>query len=145
MADYATRADVVRALGGNKRLLQLTDYDDTGCEVDDLVDDAIAEAEAEINATIAEIREVPLSPVPSHIKYMSANLAALVLKSRRDALIEADVLKLTNIREWLTNFRNGVVSLGTNDIPAASRRHIPSTTDRATTKDISRDAMKGFS
>ena len=142
---YATRADVVIAAGGTARLLQLSDFDGDSKEDTDLVDSAIIEAEALINTYVRKKREVPLpAPVPDVIRTMTANIAVWVLKSRRDALTEADVMLQEQRVQWLENLARGKVDLGVNPAPAASPHNQPAATDRAASKAVSRENLKGF-
>ena len=142
---YATRADVVIAAGGTARLLQLADHDADSKEDDDLVDSAIIEAESLINSYVRKKREVPLPPpVPDVIRTMTANIAVWVLKSRRDALTEADAMLQEQRVQWLENLARGKVDLGVNPAPAASPHNQPSATARPTSKAVSRENLKGF-
>jgi len=145
MATYASRADVVLAAGGEARLLQITDFDGDGLEDSGIVTDAVDEAEAQINTYARKRFATPFDPVPESIRRLAANLAVYVLKARRDALTESDD-RLQDARlDWLAMLANGKVDPGISPAPAASPHNAPSTTDRPSSKAISRENLEGFS
>jgi phage gp36-like protein len=141
---YSVSADVQQAIGGAARLLQLADHDGNGVIDTGVVDDAIAEADAIINSYARKVREVPISPIPEIIKRMSANLTVWVLKRRRGALDDTDVINHQDDIQWLTNLSVGKVDLGVNPAPAASPHNVPTVTERPCSKAVSRESMKGF-
>jgi phage gp36-like protein len=145
VALYATAADVQVAAGGVKRLLQITDIDGDALEDTGVVDAALDEAEAMINSYARKKFEVPFTTVPEIIKRTAANLAVWVLKRNIDALTEQDSMTHDAQIEWLEGLASGKVDPGVTPSPTASAHNQPSTTDRPTSKAVSRENLKGFS
>ena len=76
---YVTRA-ILTARYGQDRLVQLTDRDGTaGAIVDAVLDQAIADAAAEIDAHLAGRYQLPLATVPPVVEGIAARLALLAL------------------------------------------------------------------
>ncbi len=144
MPNYATRADVVVAAGGLARLLQIADFDNDGLEDTGLVDGAIDEAEGLIDSYLRKKREVPLAAAPQVIVRMAANMAVYVLKARRDAVTENDRLLEEDRIKWLENFAKGLVTLGVDPAPASSPHNQPRVSDKRSSRDESRENLKGF-
>ena len=145
MGDYATRTNVVFAAGGEERLLQLTDANSDGLEDASIVDDAIEEAEALINSYVRKKREVPVVPAPPILVKLAAKIAVYVLKEHRDAVTERDAMLHDDRIRWLENFAKGTVVLGVNPAPAASPHNQPSSTERPSSKTVSRKNLEGYS
>ncbi len=145
MGDYATRADIVFAAGGEERLLQLTDPNSDGLEDDDVINEAIIDAESLINSYVRKKREVPVSPVPPVLRKLAAKLAVYALKEQRDAVTESDTLLQGDRIHWLEGFSKGTVVLGVNPAPTASPHNQPSASERPTSKSVSRRNLEGYS
>lgn len=64
-------------------LIQLTDDEDTGAINEDTIDEAIAQADAEIDLYCSPRYTVPFSPVPAVIKKFSVDIAIYNLYSRK--------------------------------------------------------------
>jgi phage gp36-like protein len=135
---------VILSAGGLKRLVQITDYDNDGEEDSGVVDGALLEAEGIVNSFARKRFEVPLSPVPDTIKDITANIAVYILKSRRDALTEADVLLQKDRMKWLKDLSSGATVPGTNPTPGKSPLNSPSATARPSSKAVGRDNLKGY-
>lgn len=143
--NYSTRADVVLAAGGVERLVQLTDYDNSGEEDTDLVNDALCEAEGVIDSYLRKRFEVPLQVVPELVRRTAANMAVHVLKSRRDAITEKDVLEQEQRIKWLEGIKDGSIDPGVSPKLAKSPHNNPVSSERPSSKAVSRENLKGFS
>ncbi len=64
-------------------LIQLSDDNNDGIADATVIDEAIAQADAEINARISKRYAVPMNPVPALAKSLSATLAIGILYSHR--------------------------------------------------------------
>lgn len=109
---YSTIDDIM-ALIPEQELVQLTD--DTGAGVVDLplVERAIADADAEIDAYLAGRYPVPLAPAPDIIRRLSAELAGHLLYARRVPVIPDSWRdRRSQAQRLLENISRGVVSLG---------------------------------
>ena len=143
---YATRDDAVIAAGGVARLVQLSDFDDSGQEDSGLVDDALCEAEGVINSYVRKRFEVPIpAPIPETIRNTCRNMAIYILKSRRDAVTEKDAMEQTQRIEWLEGIASGKVDPGVAPKLAKSPHNSPRATERPTSKAVSRKNLEGFS
>lgn len=76
---YCTRQDLVDRFG-EREVILLTDRDgSTGMVVDEVLDRAIADAEAEIDGYLGGRYTVPLDPVPTSIRRVACDLARYYL------------------------------------------------------------------
>lgn len=83
---YSTRADIENTIIPSADLQQLTDDESQGEQNPEIavrIENAIAAADAEIDAMLRGLYVVPLTTVPDIIKRISAKLAAWNLWSRR--------------------------------------------------------------
>jgi len=94
-------------------LLQLTDDEGAGTVRQDVVEEMIADAEAEIDSYGRSRYSVPFSPVPTVIKSVCRTLVQFALFSRRpDAAIPEGILKrYERAISWLKDFSAGKVSI----------------------------------
>lgn len=144
MGDYILRADVVHAVGGEERLLQLTDYDRDGAEDPGIVDAAIADAEGLINSYARKAFDVPFAPVPAIIKTVAKNLAAYCLRASRETITETVRVEQEDRIKWLEHLAQGKVDPGVSVAPTASGSNRGTNTARASSKAVSRENLKGF-
>ena len=145
MPNYTNRDAVAIAVGGEERLTQLTDYDKDGSEDDGVVDAAIDDAEALIDSYARKVFDVPFSPVPPIIATMAKKLAIYNLRERRDAITDAARLEHEDRLEWLKNLAKGVVDPGISPAPGPSGHNRSTSTERPSSKAVSRESLKGFS
>jgi phage gp36-like protein len=80
---YCTQTDILQQID-NDILQSLTDDHNLGQVDDDMVDRAIADADANIDAYCQGRYTVPLDPVPDKIRQISVDIAIYNLYSRRD-------------------------------------------------------------
>jgi len=71
---YSTYADLIKK-HDEQYLIQLSDDNNDGVADTSVIDEAIAQADAEINARVANRYAVPLNPVPALATSLSAVLA----------------------------------------------------------------------
>ena len=83
---YCTIDDIRDQLD-EKKLVQLTDDNQTGAVDEDRVTKAVTDADATIDAYCQSRYTVPLTPVPAKINAVSVDLAVYNLYSRRDDTI----------------------------------------------------------
>lgn len=79
---YCTQSDIEKQLP-QEELVQLTDDDGDGLPDTGVVDEAIAEADAEIDSYLAARYSLPLASVPVLLKKLSVDIAIWNLYSRR--------------------------------------------------------------
>lgn len=98
----------------------LTDDSLTGSIDAAVVGEAIADADAEIDAWVGGRYQVPFSPVPDVICKVSADIAIYNLFSRRDAeLPEVRKDRYRNALKLLESIAKGTVSIGAAEQTAA--------------------------
>ncbi len=142
---YATSADLQRAAGGAERLLQIADHDDDGVLDTDLVNDVLCQAEGLIDSYIRMVHVTPLTvPIPQSITTIAADIAVWMLKGYRDAHNEADIERHDARVRWLEGVAKGSIDLGAAPTTAASPHNVASSTDRPSSKAVSRETTKGF-
>jgi phage gp36-like protein len=146
---YSAQADIQNAVGGAKRLGQLTDWTGAGTIDAAVVVDAIAEADAIIDSYAGKRFSVPFSPVPEVIKRTSAEMARIILARRREMIsddLQARWVEIAGPEGWLHQLATGVVTPGGDPLPLA---HSTMAADRVDTtlpdeRDASRANLTGF-
>ena len=109
---YSTLSDVLLQLG-DEELKQLTDDYDTGSLASEVVDRAIADADAEVDGYLSGLYTTPLSPVPAFVRKMSVDLAIYNLYSRRvDTLPDIRRERADNTRGYLMQLVHGLIDPG---------------------------------
>lgn len=150
---YSVQADVENAVGGNKRLKQLFDWDSNGAVDVTAVDSCIAEADALIDSFASKRFTVPFNPVPPIIKSMSARLAGLVAARRRGPMTDDQLREWNSIagtetgnEGWLYRLATGVVTPGGDPLPTAhsTMQNDGVETTMPSDRDVSRDKLGGF-
>jgi len=117
---YADEENVERAAGGRKKLIQLTDLENANEVNQELLLDAVAEADSWINSYLEPRYVVPIATPPEVIRRVSAQLTVYILKQRREALTDADQTRFEDIITWLQGVRRGEISPGVDPRPPES-------------------------
>ncbi|GBC62491.1 DUF1320 domain-containing protein [Desulfonema ishimotonii] len=114
---YGRREGLIRLLN-EQTLLDLCDSTGTATSDDPAViailDEAIEQADREIDAHVAVVRPVPLDPVPEFISNLSDRMAVVHLFRRSPHAIvpEAWQKEQDNCRRVLENIAQGRISIG---------------------------------
>jgi phage gp36-like protein len=114
---YSTIADLLKILPADE-VLQLADDDGAGAVADPVVtavlEEAIGQADSEIDTYVGTVREVPLSPVPAIIARLSTKLAVHNLYLRRHGVNEPEAWQRETVRcqRLLDGIAAGRVALG---------------------------------
>lgn len=144
---YSSLAAVQIAIGGREKLIQATDQDGAGAGINqEVLDQAINEADSIINSYLRKQWAVPLNPVPDVISNLSAAWAARNLrrnlynglKQPEDADQEAVD------REWLLAVAKGEVSLDITIAPAPAPDRIDKAAPRDSTMKISVSRLRFY-
>jgi len=108
---YCTKADIL-GLIPEETLIQLTDDHGAGIVDDGIVDQSIADADAEIEGYCGERYTLPFSPVPAIIKKASADIAIYNLYGRRQGAPEDRSKRYDNAIKLLRDISAGKITLG---------------------------------
>ena len=109
---YCTRSDLIDRFG-KEDLQQLTDREDRGIIDNRVLDKAIADADAEINAKLKARYTLPLSPVPPILNLKACYIALYYLHG--DSATD-QVIKFNNdAMAYLKDVRDGKESLDVDD------------------------------
>lgn len=141
---YCALADIKKLLPEDV-VVQLTDDEGIGAVNQARVDEAIEQADAEINSYSAVRYAVPFSTVPDVVKKLSVDIAIYNLYSRRtEEIPPTRSERYKNAIRQLEGIAKGVVSLGVDPAPAASSQS-PQTVDISGAKrTFSRARMEDF-
>ncbi len=142
---YCTIDDIKKLLP-EELLIQLTDDEGLNRVNDARVDEAIAQAGAEIDSYCATKYAVPFATVPPIVKKCSVDMAIYNLYSRRvEKTPETRVDRYNNAVKLLSNIAKGVVSIGADPAPTeqATGDQI-SGTKEASDRVVTRSKMRGY-
>lgn len=143
---YATLDDILKLIPSDI-LIQLTDDENTGAVVQAGIDEAVAQADAEIDSYCALKYTIPFTPVPVVIRKLSVDIAIYNLYSRRVEIVpqtRADRYK--NAIATLQGIVKGTVKLDTDplDDPPANVDEYPVNTLTADDRTFSKDTLGNF-
>lgn len=141
---YSTQADVQNAVGGAANLRSLTDFASAGAVDAAVVAAAIAEADALIDSYASKRFAVPIAAPPTAIKTLSARIAARFLRRNRAMGLVQDIEEEKSDRKWLEALAMGGVLPGAEPLPAQGSIVTDTAGPRDTTKNVSRDRLKGW-
>lgn len=140
---YCTREDIQEKIS-EADLIRLTDEFGAGIPDYAKIDNAITEAEAEVDSYCAKRHTVPFQPpVPAMITKVCKDIAVYNVWSIRNAAPEDCEDRYTRAVAYLKNVANGIVELG-GDSPEETDDGGPSTTKSSDDKTFTMDSMEGF-
>lgn len=117
---YCTLTDIVKLIS-QATVIQLTDDENAASVNQPRVDEAIAQADAEINTYCSNRYVVPFTPVPDIIRKLSVDIAIYNLYSRRVEVVpETRSERYKNAIRELADIAKGLISVGTTQQPAAT-------------------------
>lgn len=115
---YSTLTDIIKLLP-ESAIIQLTDDEGDGVVNESRVNEAIAQADAEIDSYCGGIYTVPFATVPDIVKKISVDIAIYNLYSRKvETIPETRAERYKNAIRQLTDISKGVISLGIDPAPA---------------------------
>lgn len=143
---YSTQAQVETAVGGPARLVELTDLANLGVVDAQVVADAIAEADGEIDSYIGQRFFVPLAVVPAVISAKSATWAARVLRRNNSngRPLDEDIAREEIDIKWLLKVAEGAISIGIEPGPPKASKVIDTVGLRDAAATVGRERLKGF-
>jgi phage gp36-like protein len=108
---YITKDDILKSIS-EEDLIALTDDDNSGVVDDEVVNDAISNAESLVNSYLRRrIKELPLTSPPKIIKAYCVDIAIYFLESRDGSNTEARKENYTNAVNFLKDFSKGLVEI----------------------------------
>lgn len=139
---YCTIDDITKLIPG-EAVMQLTDDDNLGQVNQAMVDEAIAQADAEIDSYCADRYSVPFVSAPAIIRKCSVDIAIYNLYSRRvEEMPEARAERYKNAVRQLEGIAKGLMSLGQ---AAATAGEGGAETNMAETGRVfTRETLKGY-
>ncbi len=141
---YSTVDDIKKLLP-EELLVQLTDDEDTGAVNLARAEEAIAQADAEIDSYCGERLSVPLSPAPEMVRKLSVDIAIYNLYSRMvREMPEVRAERYRNAVRKLEGIARGIISLGIAESPASSSSARAETNRPEDGNVFSRDKLRGF-
>ncbi len=141
---YSTLDDIKKLLP-EETIIQLTDDENLGVVNQGRVDEAIAQADAEINSYCASKYTVPFTTVPAIAKKISVDLAIYNLYSRKvDIIPETRAERYKNAIRQLEGISKGTISLGVDPAPAATTEGGAETNTTTSDRTFTKDSMEGF-
>lgn len=141
---YSTLDDIKKLLP-EETIIQLTDDGNLGEVYQGHVDEAIAQADAEINSYCGTKYSVPFATVPDIVKKISVDIAIYNLYSRRvEEIPETRADRYKNAIKQLEGIAKGLISIGEDPAPAASTQGSPEVNKTENDRIFTRDKMGGF-
>lgn len=141
---YSVEADVRNAVGGANTLKQLLDRNADGTADTGVLDEAIIEADALIDSYASKRFAVPFATPSPQIVKLSARLAGYYLRRGRGVLTQQDLVAHESDEKWLRALADGDVLPGVEPIPTKGAIVNDAATPRSSTKDVSRNKLKGY-
>ena len=141
---YST-VDDIKKLIPEEVLIQLTDDEDLGVINQTRVDEAIAQADAEIDSYCGSRYSVPFSTVPDIVKKISVDIAIYNLYSRRlEEIPPTRAERYKNAIRQLEGIAKGIISIGEDPEPATPSQGGAETNKTTSDRIFTRDKMEGF-
>jgi phage gp36-like protein len=141
---YSTIDDIKKLLP-EEILVQLTDDENLGTVNQARVDEAIAQADAEVDSYCGGLYSVPFSTVPDVAKKLSVDIAVYNLYSR--TVMEMPAVRAERYRNAIRQLEaisKGIISLGADPAPSAPNDSTAETNKPKDTNVFTRNNLEGF-
>lgn len=138
-----TDGDIMPGRISEDQLLQLTSENDTVDQ--DVIDDAIESADAEIDSYCGVKYSVPFATVPTRVKSLSADMATYYLFKKRAALVgmpESIRQSYDDAIAFLKDVSRGTASLGVD--PAPTKNSATTLKVNSNDRTFSKGSMNSF-
>ncbi len=137
--------DDIKKMVPEELVVQLTDDEGLGAVNQARVDEAIAQADAEIDSYCGERYSVPFAAAPAVVKKMSVDIAVYNLYSRTvSEMPETRKDRYRNAVRQLEGIAKGTVSLGVDPAPAPHGEGGAETNKAADGNVFTRGRLEGF-
>lgn len=142
---YCTLADIVKLLP-EELVIQLTDDERVGAVNQSRVEEAIEQADAEIDGYVGARYSVPVVAAPAILNKLSVDISIYNLYSRRvGQMPDVRSERYKNALRQLEGIAKGVVSIGVTPEPAAQTESGgPANTKTENDRVFTRDILKGL-
>lgn len=138
---YATKQDCIDRFG-EAELIQLTDRANTGSIDDSVLNDALQDADDEINARLASRYTLPLASTPRVLTRIAADIARYYLFD--DQATEQVRKRFEDAQKFLAGVASGAVSIGLDGTGTEVTTDSNGAEFSSSTAVFGRDATKGF-
>lgn len=137
--------DDIKKLLPEETLIQLTDDEGLGLVNQTRVDEAISQADAEIDSYCGGRYKAPLATVPDIVKKLSVDIAVYNLYSRHvEKMPDTRTERYKSAIRHLEGISKGTISLGIDPAPTASTDGRAETNTETDERIFSRDKLEGF-
>lgn len=141
---YAALTDIKKLLP-ESIVIQLTDDENLGEVNQDRIDEAVAQADAEIDSYCGAKYSVPFSTAPDIVKKISVDIAIYNLYSRKvDVIPEIRAERYKNAIRQLEGISKGSISIGEAVEPDVPTEGGPEVNKTESDRIFTRDTMEGF-
>ncbi|GAB62650.1 MAG: DUF1320 domain-containing protein [Candidatus Jettenia sp.] len=141
---YSTLNDIKKLIS-EASVTQLTDDENTGAVNQTRVDEAIAQADAEIDTYCGQVFTVPFTTVPDIVKKASVDIAIYNLYSRRvEQMPETRRDRYKDAIALLTKIAEGKISIGEQPEPASPGEGGVQSTKTLDDRIFTSKSMSGF-
>jgi phage gp36-like protein len=141
---YSTVTDIKKLLP-EELLIQLTDDENTETVNSSRVNEAIAQADAEIDSYCGIKYSVPFTTVPDIVKKISVDITIYNLYSRRVEVIpETRADRYKNAIRQLEGISKGLISIGEDPAPAAPTQGGVETNKTNDDRSFTKDNLSGY-
>ena len=138
---YASLDDIVMAVGGPDRLVQLADWDNDGVVDDAVIAAAQVAADALIDSYARMRYATPIANPSATIRSVAAQEAVYQIRHNRGMAGQSEIDERAQRIEWLRDLSRGAVR---PDEPAPSRSTAVKPVFIESTRDLSRLKTRGF-
>ena len=141
---YSTLTDIKKLIP-EETIIQLTDDEGTGSIDQTRVDEAIAQADAEIDSYCGSRYTVPFTTIPDIVKKISVDIAIYNLYSRRvEEIPGTRAERYKNAIRQLEGIAKGLISIGEQPEPAAPSQGGVETNKTDDDRTFTKDKLEGF-
>lgn len=144
VSPYTTRADVQSAAGGERRLIQLTDSENTGNFNQAELEEAQKAADALIDSYVQRRHRTPVEPAPQVLRMAAAQETVYQLQVRRQLVPPEAQTRHEERLAWLKDVSTGVAGLGVEPERVKSSFIDPAVGERSPSEPVSRSGLKGL-
>jgi phage gp36-like protein len=142
---YCTQTEIEKLIP-RALLVELTDDENLGGVNLDRLDEAISQADAEIDAYISRRYSVPVEPVPALLRKLSGDMAVYHLYSRTvQSMPEVRRERYTDAVRRLEAIARGIAGLGIAEEPAPAAQQSGAETNVTSGSQVfTRGSMEGY-